>query len=313
MKQFFTPFLLLIVLIGCNQQQIPIVEPDIVPQPQSLKVDRTSLFTLPARFGISSTKAASQVPATFLKDFLKTNGWKASLNGENHDILFSTKEGLPDEGYELSVSPSGIEIRSSSESGFFYGVQSLIQMLPTSPQTIRIPYLEIRDAPRFQWRGLHLDVCRHFFPVDFIKKYIDLMALYKFNTFHWHLTEDQGWRIEIKQYPLLTEIGSQRKETILDKNFDPYIGDGEPYGGYYTQDEIRDVVAYAQTRQVTIVPEIEMPGHSLAALAAYPELGCGPGPYEVGTKWGVFEDIYCPSEETFTFLENVLSEEYSSG
>lgn len=134
------------------------------------------------------------------------------------------------------------------------------------------------------------------------------MAMYKFNTFHWHLTEDQGWRIEIKQYPKLTEIGGQRKETVVEKKFNPYIGDGQPYGGYYTQEEIKEVVAYAAQRQVTIVPEIEMPGHSLAALAAYPELGCAPGPYEVGTRWGVYDDIYCPKEETFTFLENVLTE-----
>ena len=168
--------------------------------------------------------------------------------------------------------------------------------------------VSIEDSPRFSYRGLHLDVGRHFFPVDFIKRYIDLMALYKMNTFHWHLTEDQGWRIEIKKYPRLTEIGAFRDETILEKNFDPYVGDGIPYGGFYTQEEIRDVVAHAQSRYVTVIPEIEMPGHSLAALAAYPELGCTEGPFEVAKVWGVHSDIYCPSEETFTFLEDVLLE-----
>ena len=164
------------------------------------------------------------------------------------------------------------------------------------------------DQPRFGYRGMHLDVGRHAFPVSFIKRYIDLLARYKFNTFHWHLTEDQGWRIAIERYPRLTDIGSCRPETMVEKNFDPYVGDGIPYCGFYTQDEVRDIVAYAADRFVTIVPEIEMPGHSLAALAAYPELACTPGPFEVGTRWGVFDDIYCPSEATFEFLENVLLE-----
>ena len=171
-----------------------------------------------------------------------------------------------------------------------------------------VPVVSIEDAPRFSYRGLHLDVGRHFFPVDFIKRYIDLMAMYKMNTFHWHLTEDQGWRIEIKKYPRLTEVGAFRRETILEKNFDPYIGDGIQYGGYYTQDEVREVVAHAESRYVTVIPEIEMPGHSVAALAAYPELGCTEGPFEVATVWGVHEDIYCPKEETFAFLEDVLLE-----
>jgi hexosaminidase len=155
---------------------------------------------------------------------------------------------------------------------------------------------------------MHLDVGRHFFPVEFIKRYIDLMAMYKMNRFHWHLTEDQGWRIEIKKYPRLTEVGAFRRETILEKNFDPYVGDGERYGGFYTQDEVREIVAHAQTRYITVIPEIEMPGHSVAAIAAYPELACTDGPFDVSTIWGVHEDIYCPKEETFTFLEDVLLE-----
>lgn len=170
------------------------------------------------------------------------------------------------------------------------------------------PVVSIEDSPRFSYRGLHLDVGRHFFPVDFIKRYIDLMAMYKLNTFHWHLTEDQGWRIEIKKYPRLTEVGAFRDETILEKNFDPYVGDGIRYGGFYTQEEVREVVAHAESRFVTVIPEIEMPGHSVAALAAYPELGCTDGPFEVAKVWGVHSDIYCPSEETFAFLEDVLLE-----
>ncbi|MCX7219503.1 MAG: family 20 glycosylhydrolase, partial [Burkholderiales bacterium] len=168
--------------------------------------------------------------------------------------------------------------------------------------------VEIKDQPRFAWRGLHLDVGRHMYSVEFIKKLLDQMAIYKMNTFHWHLTEDQGWRIEIKHYPKLTQIGGYRKETIKDRNFNPYIGDGEPYGGFYTQEQIKDVVAYAQEKHIMVVPEIELPGHSLAAIAAYPELACTAGPFETGSKWGVIEDIFCPSEKTFSFLENVLNE-----
>jgi hexosaminidase len=171
-----------------------------------------------------------------------------------------------------------------------------------------VPRVEIRDAPRFAWRGMHLDVGRHFFPVEFVKKYIDLLALHRMNTFHWHLTEDQGWRIEIQRYPRLAEVGGCRAETMVEKNWDPFVGDGTRHCGYYTQEEVREVVAYAAERHVTVVPEIEMPGHSRAALAAYPELACTEGTFEVATRWGVFEDIYCPSEETFTFLENVLTE-----
>jgi hexosaminidase len=223
--------------------------------------------------------------------------------------LVAEKEGT----YTLTVAPEGIEISASSGAGLFYGLQSLRQLLespdvrpPTSD--VRLASLTIVDTPRFTWRGLHLDVGRHFQPVAFVKKYIDLMARYKLNTFHWHLTEDQGWRIEIKKYPRLTSVGGCRKETMVAKNFTPYVGDGIPHCGFFTQDEIRDVVQYAAERYVTVVPEIEMPGHSKAALAAYPELGCTRGPFEVLTIWGVDEDIFCPSEATFTFLEDVLSE-----
>ena len=231
-----------------------------------------------------------------------------------------------DETYQLRIDGDRILLLASSTAGIFYGIQTLRQLLPPAATRIAgsgsgrnwlageetplwtVPALEIRDAPRFRYRGMHLDVGRHFFPVPFIKRYIDLLAMYKLNTLHWHLTEDQGWRIEIEKYPQLTEVASCRAETVVGKNFDPFVGDGTPYCGFYTQDEIRDIVAYAAERFVNVVPEIEMPGHSLAALAAYPELACTEGPFEVGTRWGVFEDIYCPTEETFTFLEDVLTE-----
>ncbi|GMV06576.1 MAG: hypothetical protein AMXMBFR53_28520 [Gemmatimonadota bacterium] len=216
----------------------------------------------------------------------------------------------PAEGYELRVTKDSVVVAGNDHAGAFYGLQTLAQMLPPggTAAPVRIAATLVTDAPRFPYRGMHLDVGRHFFGPGFVKRYIDQLARYKLNRFHWHLTEDQGWRIEIDRYPRLTEVGAWRAETMVEKNFDPYVGDGRRYGGFYTKDEVRDIVAYAAERYVTIVPEIEMPGHSTAALAAYPELACTEGPFQVATTWGVFEDIYCPREETFTFLEGVLTE-----
>jgi hexosaminidase len=206
---------------------------------------------------------------------------------------------------------------ASSDQGVFYAFQTLRQMmrmdaLPDAKGVQRnweVPAVEITDYPQFAYRGLHLDVCRHFMPLDFVKKYIDLLAYYKMNRFHWHLTDDQGWRIEIKQYPKLQEIAAWRDETLMGHYKEtPDRYDGTRHGGYYTQDEIREVVAYASRLGVTIIPGIEMPGHALAALSAYPELGCTPGPFKAATTWGVFDDVMCPNEETFTFLQNVLDE-----
>ena len=203
--------------------------------------------------------------------------------------------------YQLVIDDGGVQITAASPAGLFYGMQSFMQLLPTGAghlDTITLPGLEITDRPRFGWRGMHLDVSRHFFPVAFIKKYIDLLARHKMNIFHWHLTDDQGWRIEINRYPALTDKGAWRTGN-----------DGRRYGGFYTQAEIRTIVEYARQRFVTIVPEIEMPGHARAALAAYPHLSCTGGPFTVATEWGVFEDVYCPGrEETFPFLEDVLDE-----
>ncbi|WP_034040478.1 beta-N-acetylhexosaminidase [Wocania ichthyoenteri] len=223
-----------------------------------------------------------------------------------------------EEGYTLNVAFDNIEISGKNTKGLFYGIQTLRQLMPAgiesadgSIKELTIPAVNITDNPRFKYRGMHLDVGRHLFPAEFIKKYIDLIAMHKMNTFHWHLTEDQGWRIEIKKYPKLTEIGAWRKETLvghgatkkLDRKYD-----GKKYGGFYTQEEVKDIVAYAATKHVTVIPEIELPGHSLAAIAAYPELGNTGEQYEVGTRWGVYDEIYAPSEKTFQFLEDVLTE-----
>lgn len=215
------------------------------------------------------------------------------------------------ERYSLKVSDKGVQIIGASPRAVFYGVQSLKQLMQsnTSGNSIRTPFVYIEDEPRFSYRGMHLDVARHMFPVKFIKKYIDLMAYHKFNTFHWHLTEDQGWRIEIKKYPKLQSIAAFRKETMNGHFTDkPRTFDGKEYGGYYSQEEIREIIDYASQRYVEVIPEIEMPGHSLAALSAYPELACTTGPFEAATTWGVFEDVYCPTEKTFEFLQNVLDE-----
>lgn len=225
------------------------------------------------------------------------------------EVKYDSTLQIPDEGYILKVTPDKITITGKNKGGTFYGLMTLFQLIE-SPTTrnYRIPCCEITDYPRFSYRGMHLDCARHFFDVEFIKKYIDYLALYKYNTFHWHLTDDQGWRIEIKQYPKLTEAGAWRNGSMVghyrDQKFDTIR-----YGGFYTQKEIKEIVKYASKKHVTIIPEIEMPGHCLAALAAYPEYGCvADTSYEVGKAWGEFPEVFGPKEETFTFLENILDE-----
>lgn len=228
-------------------------------------------------------------------------------------IIFNLKKDLNihPEGYKMVIGKKTITIEASSEAGLFYAVQSLLQLIPTESKSksIKIKCSEINDYPRFAWRGLHLDVCRHFMPKEFVLKYLDYMALHKLNRFHFHLTEDQGWRIEIKKYPELTTVGSFRSETLVGHGAKSSIFDGVPHMGFYTQEDIKEIVRYAAERYITVVPEIEMPGHALAALASYPHLGCTGGPYKVATKWGVFDDVMCAGKESsFEFLENVLDE-----
>lgn len=230
-------------------------------------------------------------------------------------ICFIVEVSLPAEGYELEVTKEGVDVRASQFPGFFYALQSLKQLLPAAvygqtpalTEVWEMPCVKIADEPRFAYRGMHLDVSRHFFPVEVVKRYIDALALHKLNTFHWHLTDDQGWRIEIKRYPKLTSVGGMRKGTVIGKDWGS--SDNIPYGGFYTQDEIREVVAYAAERAITVVPEVDLPGHMLAALTAYPELGCTGGPYDVWQRWGVADDVLCPGRDgMFEFLEGVLTE-----
>ncbi|MFZ4725856.1 MAG: beta-N-acetylhexosaminidase [Paludibacter sp.] len=252
--------------------------------------------------------------AQFLSDYLNlATGLKLKITSNQKSkyaiILKKDTSLLNIEAYTISINDSNIMITGKTEIGVFYGIQTLRKSISGNNPTdsIFFPSVEINDSPRFVYRGMLLDVSRHFFSVSFIKKYIDILALHNINNFHLHLTDDQGWRIEIKKYPMLTKVGSIRSETVIGRNTGVY--DSIPYGGYYTQKEIKEIVRYAAERYINVVPEIDMPGHMLAALASYPELGCSGLQYNVATKWGVFDDVLCVgNEKTYRFVENVLSE-----
>lgn len=295
----------------------------VIPQPASLKITKGE-FTITRKTPLVqgpvwlTGTSALDMYAKFFQNYIgitlnKVAAYREGKFEKAINIKKANDVSLGNEGYKLQVREDGILIYANTDTGFYYAMQTLFQLFPVENfynpknKSITLPCCEITDVPRFAYRGMHLDVCRHFFPVSFIKNYIDLLAMHKMNVFHWHLTDDQGWRIEIKKYPRLTEVGSVRKQSMIGK-YDDNTFDGKEYKGFYTQDEIREVVKFAQERFVTVIPEIEMPGHSLAALAAYPEYSCVGGALEVGTKWGVFEDVFCPKEETFKFLEDVLSE-----
>ncbi|MES1219535.1 MAG: beta-N-acetylhexosaminidase, partial [Bacteroidota bacterium] len=313
-------------------------EINIIPQPVSVKQPKIAAkFSIDHSTQIVLEGSNLEKTATYLKDYLRqfyNLQLKTAPNSDNKDnknvirLNYEKMDNATEGAYNLTVDEKGVYIAGDNETGVFYGVQTLIQLLPVAPLNstqikLQIPFVSITDYPRFAYRGLHLDVGRHFMPVEFVKKYIDFIALHKMNYFHWHLTEDQGWRIEIKKYPRLTQVGAWRNGTIIGRN--PGKGnDNTKYGGFYTQEEIKDVVAYAQKRYVSIIPEIEMPGHSSAAIAAYPELSCFPNEStkpprritwsgdttgkQVQQSWGVFEDVFCPSEYTFNFLQDVIDE-----
>ncbi len=295
---------------------------NILPRPLELEVE-DGAYILTQRTSIVWKGDGAEPVAQYLASVLKPGtGYQlkittvASGAAGSITLQIGASSDLGDEGYTLDSSARGVTIKANTARGLFYGVQTLRQLLPAAVmgastathEKWTVPAVSITDKPRFPWRGMHLDVGRHYFPVKDIKKYIDLIAFYKMNTFHWHLTEDQGWRLEIKKYPRLTEVGSIRAESPKRGNRNQ--GDGKQYGPFfYTQDDVREIVAYAASRHITVVPEIELPGHSLAALVAYPDLGCTGGPYKVRTRWGVEPDIYCAgNEKVFAFLEDVLDE-----
>ncbi|REJ85026.1 MAG: beta-N-acetylhexosaminidase [Bacteroidetes bacterium] len=289
----------------------------LIPFPNSI-VQTPGKFSLDENVSIVMVGENLRNEAEILNDHihlrygirLRVTNAKSARNAAINLSIKKSNENNQLSAYRLISTPDRILIEAGTSTGVFHGIQTLIQLMP--PGNVRIldiPCVNIEDKPRFSWRGMHLDVSRHFFPVSFIKKYIDYLALYKFNTFHWHITDDQGWRIEIKKYPKLQEISAYRKRTLKGHLGNPKQEYDEiRYGGYYTQQEIREVVEYASKRHINIVPEIEMPGHAQAALAAYPALSCTGGPFEVADKWGVFYDVFCPRNETFEFLQNVLSE-----
>ena len=289
-------------------------EINIIPKPTKVTAN-DGFFSISRKTQISIEDSFGQRGAELLNKFLREkHGFSLkvvkdlfSRKKDNVVIFKLLPHTFPETGrYNLAITPRFIYIDGNN----FYALQSLFQLMPNQRnKVLQIPSVVIEDEPRFPYRGMHLDVARHFMPVSFVKKFIDLMSQHKFNYFHWHLTEDQGWRIEIKRYPRLTEIGSKRPETVKERNLTPYIGDGIPVEGFYTQEQIRDVVAYAKARYITVIPEIELPGHASAALAAYPQFGCKADyKYKVQTTWGIFKEVYCPTDETFKFLEDILDE-----
>ena len=289
---------------------------NIIPQPQSIAMGTGKPFVLSSMTKISFPQTDENLKqiAAFLSEYIQiATGIKVQVTnskiGTNSIDLQSNFTNENKEAYKLNVTQNKIVINGASSAGTFYGVQMLrkILMMEGVKSQIKLPNATIVDFPRFGYRGMMLDVARHFAPVDFVKKFIDILALHNINTFHWHLTDDQGWRIEIKKYPKLTEIGSKRAETIVGKSKDDY--DGKPHEGFYTQNQIKEIVEYAQKRYITIIPEIDLPGHMMAALASYPELGCTGKDYKVRKKWGVSDDVLCVgNEKTFEFIEGVFEE-----
>jgi len=302
-----------LLITACHQTEKPEAAYknafDIIPLPNAINHHPQFKKTNKKPFHLSKQTAViiSDSSLVGMKAFIEP---LLNIKNNNTDksqsqiILKKEQLNMPPEAYRIQIFSDSIVISAESDAGVFYALQTLAQMIPVGwEQEVLLPICQIDDWPRFPYRGMHLDVCRHFYSVDFVKKYIDLMASYKLNTFHWHLTEDQGWRIEIKKYPKLTEIGAWRWEK------DSSGTDGSRYGGFYTQEQIRDVVAYAAKRFITIIPEIEMPGHSRAALAAYPQFSCSGKKLPVANHWGVFKHVYCAgNDSTFLFLEDVLDE-----
>jgi hexosaminidase len=276
-----------------------------VPQPTYINIEEGD-YVVTSNTRVVVGDASTNPAYRFIEDLNPIYGvMKVAKRGKG--ITLSVDNSLAEEGYSITTTSDGIAVVGGSEAGVYYGLQTLRQIIVTNEG--RVPYGIIRDEPAFGYRGAHLDVVRHFFSVADVKRYIDILAAHKLNRLHWHLTDDQGWRIEIKAYPELIDKASMRKETLIGHGLDPKWWDGEPYGGYFTQDEVREIVRYAADRYITIIPEIEMPGHSQAALHALPWLGCEEQDVEVWTMWGVTPEVLCAGKEsTYTFLENVLTE-----
>ena len=305
---------------SCGKRIAKVDSIDIVPKPASVQsLDGVFELTSGTKIVLLSEDSTLAYSANSLNDMLRDAFGKplryAYASEPLSEAINLCLGDLAPEEYTLSITPEEVKITGGSPAGVFYGVQTLRQLLPTSvlqgekAGIIELPVVEIADKPHFAYRGGMLDVCRHFFSVDDVKRYIDILAMHKLNRFHWHLTEDQGWRIEIKKYPELTKVGAWRDRCSLEPPADPNLKNSVPYGGFYTQEEIKDVVRYANERFITVIPEIEMPGHAMAALASYNYLGCKGEGYEVPSTWGVKADVYCAGKDsTFQFIEGVLDE-----
>lgn len=311
-----------LLVVACTACTNPETEASyqVIPLPQEVSLNQAAPFRLNSNSTIyyPTDSVLLKRNAEFLAGYIaQATGFTPQTKALNvgdtpvsHSILLCIDPSIGNpEGYVLSIDENQVTISGQTANGVFYGIQTLRKSIPAqAPDAdILLPAGQIKDEPRFAYRGMMLDVGRHFFPVEFIKEYIDLLALHNMNTLHWHLTEDQGWRIEIKKYPKLTEIGSKRSCTVIGHNSGQY--DNTPYSGFYTQEEAREIVRYAQERYITVIPEVDMPGHMLAALASYPELGCTGGPYEVATQWGIFDDVLCiGNEKSLQFLKDVMTE-----
>ncbi len=322
MKRLAIFFILLSFMVSCAEKAVQENTISVIPQPMYARADE-GVFNIDKDTKIVVDIHSEEMLriAGFLNEKLsKAAGFELEIVQDGsmpkENFIAFLDAGMPAENYVINVRPQNIIVDYGDGAGAFYALQTLFQLLPVEiySQELQkktdwtVPCCNIEDKPRFKYRGMHLDVCLHYFDFEFLKKYIDIMAAHKVNRFHWHLTEDQGWRLEIKKYPLLTEKGQWRKETVVGSLYSG-VYDGIPHGGYYTQEQVKELVKYAADRYVTIIPEIELPGHALAAIACYPELSCGlEDHYETATKWGVFKQVYCPKESTFKFLEDVFDE-----
>ena len=312
MRKYMFLFATVLVLVACSQVQPQAFH--VIPMPAEVAVSEGAYPVVGKAFFLDPRlDNASQDAIWRFKDALEAATGRTSPLGKG-EIQFLVNPELAPEQYTVRVNADGVVVEASALNGFVYACETLKQMLPAAIYGGKkakahwvLPYVSIQDQPRFAYRGMHLDVSRHFWSVDEVKRYLDVMTVYKLNRLHWHLTDDQGWRAEIKAYPKLMEVSAWRNGTVIKKDWGS--NDGIRYGGFYTQEEMKEVVAYAAARGITVIPEVDLPGHMVAALAAYPELGCTGGPYEVWTRWGVAKDILCAGNDAvFTFLEGVFTE-----
>ena len=319
MKKTLIILSVLLAAAACAPEDVQTI--NVVPYPNEVQMKSGKFCVAGAdvKYDAAADERTKALIEAFAQQLSLVTGAESAVSEDNGEIAFILDAEMPHEAYTLNVTKKGVEVKASGLNGFNYAIQTIKQMLPVeifgkvaaADKEWTLPCVKINDAPRFGYRGLHMDVSRHFFDMDEVKRYLDIMEVHKLNTLHWHITDDQGWRLEIKKYPRLTEVGAVRKQTLVGHLFESEVYDGTPYGEgcYFTQEQVREILDYAAGKGITVIPEIDLPGHMLAALAAYPELGCTGGPYDVWGKWGVADDVLCVGKEkTMQFLEDVLTE-----